>query len=150
MGTAASALTAPPSTRPPALTPATGVGRFSAIGGVDSTGQFTYRIPIEVAPGRMAPDLALVYSSGGGSGISGVGWSLTGGSQITRCGKIPAAGGVRARSTYEFSNPNHGGPFGGLFDDGYCLDGQRLYLVSGTMDDDSAVFRTEVDTYARI
>jgi RHS repeat-associated protein len=126
------------------------VGRLSAIGGVDSTGQFAYRIPIEVAPGRMAPDLALVYSSGGGSGISGVGWSLTGGSQITRCGKIPAAGGVRARPTYEFTNPNHGGPFGGLFDDGYCLDGQRLYLVSGTMDDDSAVFRTEVDTYARI
>jgi RHS repeat-associated protein len=42
------------------------------------TGTGSYRVPIEVPPGHagIAPSLALVYSTHGGNGVAGVGWSL--------------------------------------------------------------------------
>lgn len=42
------------------------------------TGTGSYRIPIEVPPGHagLTPTLALQYSTHGGSGVAGVGWSL--------------------------------------------------------------------------
>lgn len=42
------------------------------------SGAMTYRVPIEVPPGRngMDPDLAFAYRSGSGNGWVGVGWEL--------------------------------------------------------------------------
>jgi RHS repeat-associated protein len=53
-----------------------------------STGQFTYQVPFAVPAGRQGaqPNVGLVYSSGGGNGICGVGWSLETG-YIERNGK---------------------------------------------------------------
>ncbi len=44
----------------------------------DNSGAFTYQVPIEVPPGPAdsAPALLLAYSSAGGNGDAGVGWSL--------------------------------------------------------------------------
>ena len=51
---------------------------------VEQGGAATYRIPIVVSPGSggMQPKLALAYSSRGGNGIMGVGWTLEGLSSI--------------------------------------------------------------------
>lgn len=50
------------------------------------TGQFTYTVPIQVAPARHAfePSLGLAYSSSGGNGWCGVGWQLQAGGYIER------------------------------------------------------------------
>ena len=51
-----------------------------------STGSYSHAIPIEVpAFHGLAPRLAVTYSSGGGNGLVGVGWNLTGFSTIVRC-----------------------------------------------------------------
>jgi RHS repeat-associated protein len=110
---------------------------------ITDSGAATYSIPIAVPPGvnGMQPDIALAYSSQGGDGFLGVGWSMTGYSAITRCPKTYAQDGVREGIKYD-----------GPATDAYCLDGQRLIPVSvnknpitGTVE-----YRTEIDSYSKI
>src|SRR6266849_4214158 len=71
-----------------------------------STGGYSHAIPIEVpAFHGLEPKLALAYSSQGGNGIVGAGWSL---------------GGI---STIEWSRPGGGAPNVGVTS-GYFMDGQ--------------------------
>ena len=79
----------------------------------------------------MAPSLGLSYSSQGGGGMAGVGWSLSGFSSIHRC---PANYFVDdAKSAVSYTSA-----------DKFCLDGQRLIpLGDGT-------YRTERDSFSRI
>jgi hypothetical protein len=116
-----SALATRPTTLPPPKEQTAAVGATPGTGWVGHDGAFHYRIPIEVPPGRagMAPSLALNYSSRDGNGPAGVGFSLEGMSSISVYEKIAAAGGERDRLRFQ------------TFDDMYCLDGQRLVLVSG-------------------
>ena len=60
------------------------VGTLPGTSSVDDDGSAHYTIPLSVPSGRagMQPDLALEYSSRGGNGLLGVGWSLTGFSQM--------------------------------------------------------------------
>ncbi|WP_255376874.1 FG-GAP-like repeat-containing protein [Rhizobacter sp. OV335] len=129
---------------------------------VSESGQAVYSYPIVVPPGvaGMEPKLSLVYNSGGNNGPIGVGWTVQGISQITRCPKIePVAvnGAVKPQIT----------PVRYTVDDNLCLDGQRLIkvdtsqgwvgkaaasqatpalgLASGFVE-----FRTENDGYSRI
>ena len=85
--------------------------------GTDGSGNYT--IPIEVPPGRlgMQPALSLTYSSRAGNGLLGVGWSVTGTSQITRCGSNYAHDG-RTRAVKIDGQDN------------FCLDGVRLVGVA--------------------
>ncbi|MFH1261920.1 MAG: FG-GAP-like repeat-containing protein [Pseudomonadota bacterium] len=54
-----------------------------------SSGSFSWSIPIEVPSYYgIEPSLSLSYNSGGGNGIAGVGWSLSGYSTIERGGLI--------------------------------------------------------------
>ncbi|EJL83318.1 virulence plasmid B protein, partial [Polaromonas sp. CF318] len=91
-------------------------GQFS----VNESGAATYRIPIQVPPGvaGMEPKLELAYNSQGGNGLLGMGWSLSGLSAIGRCPRTMAVDGVRGGVNLDMN-------------DRYCLDGQRLILVSG-------------------
>jgi RHS repeat-associated protein len=68
----------------------------------------------------------------------GVGWSLTGFSSITYCGKSVASDGVTAGIHY--------GP-----GDNFCLDGQKLVAVQeGAYGADGTHYRTEQDVYADV
>jgi hypothetical protein len=107
---------------------------------VDALGNAAYRIPIVVPPGTagMEPDLALIYGSGSGNGIVGVGWNVSGLSAITRCPETLAQDGAIDNVEYDA-------------DDRFCLDGQRLMVINnGTYGADQAEYRTELDQFARI
>lgn len=110
-------------------------GRFA----VSDSGGATYRIPIAVPPGvaGMAPQLALAYSSQGGNGLAGQGWSLEGLGTIHRCSRTPAQDGVRGSVNFDGN-------------DRFCLDGQRLVRVAGVEGAAGAEYRTERDGFARI
>lgn len=115
------------------------VGSVKASGGV-SGGSASYSIPISMPPGRagMQPSVSLNYSSRGGNGIAGVGWSLSAGSSISRCGATYAqdgfTGGIKFNATT----------------DKLCLDGQRLMVTSGTYGSSGAQYRTELDSFVRV
>ncbi|CAN7238968.1 FG-GAP-like repeat-containing protein [Polaromonas sp. LjRoot131] len=110
-------------------------GQFS----VNESGAATYRIPIQVPPGvaGMEPKLELAYNSQGGNGLLGMGWSLGGLSAISRCPRTLAQDGVRGSVNFDMN-------------DRYCMDGQRLVLVSGSYGVAGSEYRTELDSFSKI
>ena len=106
---------------------------------VNETGAATYTIPLSLPPGvgGMEPKLELVYNSQRGDGPLGVGWALSGLSAITRCPQTLAQDGVRGAVNYDAN-------------DRYCLDAQRLMVVSGTYGVKGAAYRTEIESQRRI
>ncbi|WP_199789400.1 SpvB/TcaC N-terminal domain-containing protein [Sorangium cellulosum] len=77
------------------IVPATGAASLPGSGQVTPDGAYTYRLPLEVPPGRgIQPSLAITYSSRAGNGPLGVGFSLSGLSSIQRCHKTIAIDGV--------------------------------------------------------
>ncbi|MEM6650227.1 MAG: FG-GAP-like repeat-containing protein, partial [Pseudomonadota bacterium] len=110
-------------------------GQFNVTPG----GAATYSIPIEVPPGTagMVPSLSLNYSSQGGNGILGVGWSLGGLPSISRCGKTIAQDGTT--KGVEYSS-----------DDRFCLEGQKLIAINGPYGGDGTEYRTEIDGFSKI
>ena len=105
-------------------------GQFSV-----SQGQPSYTIPIEVAPGRagLQPSLALTYQGEHGNGPLGIGWRITGLSQIHRCPRTRAQDGMNRGIQYTDQ-------------DAFCLDGQRLLPITSG----SAEYRTEIDRHHKI
>jgi hypothetical protein len=107
---------------------------------VSATGAAVYSIPIAVPPGTagMAPTLSLDYSSQGGDGIVGIGWSLGGLASVTRCPQTFAQDGVRGTSNFDAN-------------DRFCLDGQRLMAINnGTYGADGTEYRTEIESFTRV
>jgi RHS repeat-associated protein len=104
-----------------------------------SGGTASYTLPIVIPPGRagMQPDISLNYSSRGGNGSLGMGWSIGGLSSISRCATTVAQDGHTRNVSFD-----HG--------DGFCLDGQRLILDSGTYAQNGSVYRTELESFARV
>ena len=90
-------------------------GQFS----VNPSGSASYSIPIDLPPGKngMQPSLALNYNSQSGNGDMGMGWGLVGIPSIARCEADLVTDGFIG--VVEISR-----------DDLFCLDGQRLVLVS--------------------
>ena len=119
----------------PAAAQMTTTGAFS----VDDSGTANFQIPIAVPPGtgEIHPALGLRYSGDVGNGLLGIGWSLDVLSAITRCAR-----------TLPQDNAWGGVKFNG--DDRFCLDGQRLMVVSGSYAADSATYRTEIDGFVRV
>lgn len=106
---------------------------------VSESGAATYSIPINLPAGTagVTPQISLGYSSQGGDGMMGIGWSLSTGSAISRCPKTIAQDGVI--SGVDFSS-----------NDRFCLDGQRLMNTSGTHGRDGAIYYTELDSFSKI
>ncbi|BBN83625.1 hypothetical protein PA25_36100 [Pseudoalteromonas sp. A25] len=114
------------------------VGTFGGQASV-SGGAASYSLPIQIAPGRngVQPSVSLNYSSRSGSGIAGVGFNLSAGSQISRCSATYAQDGFTQNPQY---NDN----------DRLCLDGQRLIAVSGNYGEDNTIYRTEIESFVRV
>jgi RHS repeat-associated protein len=115
------------------------VGATSGQANVDSSGAFTYSIPIWTTPGSagMEPTVALNYSSQGGNGIAGLGWSLSGIPAITRGPQTKPIDGINRGVTLTAS-------------DRFYMDGQRLLVVSGVYGVAGSEYRTELDSISRI
>ncbi|WP_319024574.1 toxin TcdB middle/N-terminal domain-containing protein, partial [Microbulbifer taiwanensis] len=112
--------------------------RVGIVGGefrISESGSANYTIPIVTGPasGGAVPSVALSYSSERGNGPMGMGWSISGLSAITAC-----------RRTLEEDGVN-----GSAFDR-FCLDGQRLKLISGTQGAVGSVYRTSLDSFVRV
>lgn len=122
---------------------------------VDESGAATYAIPLYVVPGTagVSPKLSLNYSSQGGYGPLGKGWSIGGLSGIARCRKTREAGDFISGGVPNDGSPN---PVNFSSSDAYCLDGQRLIKVT-TASVCPAVsgfavesFRTEIESFQRV
>jgi RHS repeat-associated protein len=131
---------APPAEIVPGLesVPTSPIGSIDGSYGVSDRGTATYRIPIEVPPGRagLQPAISLNYDSGLGDSNLAKGWSLGGLSAITRCAR-----------TYAQNRVARAVQFGA---DAFCLDGQQLFPIKGINGEDGTEYRTEVDTFQRV
>lgn len=85
----------------------------------------------------MEPKLELIYNSQAGNGLLGMGWSLSGLSAITRCPQTRAQDGEMRGVNFDLN-------------DRFCLDGQRLILVSGTYGTAGSEYRTEIEIFSKI
>lgn len=117
----------------------TPVGSLEANFRVNEFGAATYEIPISIADGiaGVKPELSVIYSSQGGNGLLGLGASLIGISTITRC-----------RQT--LVHDGQAKPVQWNSEDRFCLNGQRLMLISGTYGSNSSTYKTEIDSYVLI
>jgi hypothetical protein len=106
---------------------------------VNQTGAATYAIPIAVPPGTagLTPSLSLEYSSHGANGLLGVGWTLGGLPSIGRCPQTVAQDGAAGGVNFDAN-------------DRFCMEDQRLIVISGSYGADGAEYRTEIDTFSRI
>jgi len=124
------------------------VGELSGEFSVNNLGAANYTVPLAIPPGTagVEPKLAISYSSRGGNGLLGVGFSLDGLSTITRGG-----------ASLDQDGFIDGVDFDG--NDRFLLDGQRLEIVAinGTPTNDPACYgndgseyRTEIDSFSRV
>ncbi len=96
---------------------------------IDNYGTVALNYPMEILPGRagMQPGVGLSYSSSGGDGLVGIGWSLSTGL------------GVISRST----------SYGELFydyRDVFTYNGKRLVKVSGPEGSENGTYRLEIES----
>jgi RHS repeat-associated protein len=103
------------------------------------TGGAQYTIPIWAPPGPrgMQPNILLVYDSQTGIGPLGIGWSLSGLGAIIRCNLTAAQDTTPA-------------PVALVTGDGYCINGNRLRLTSGTYGTAGSVYQTEIADFSQI
>lgn len=111
------------------------LGKFS----VDSSGEATYRLEIEVPPGIAGsqPKLELVYSHRQRNGVLGIGWGISVGSAIVRSRATYAVDGFSGAVSYD-SN------------DRFSLDGQRLINVDGEYGKAGTLYYTELQSWKHI
>ena len=116
------------------------VGSPKGSGGPNGSGGVTYTIPIEVPAGvnGMQPNVSLVYNSQAGISNFGWGWNLSALSMITRTGRSNYYNDVNSPVSYTNSL------------DAFVLDGQRLFVTSGTNGANGAVYGTENEQFNKI
>ena len=105
----------------------------------DESGAATYNIPLNLPTGIAGntPQLSLGYSSAAGNGPMGIGWSVSGLSSISRCRPTQEQDGYNLQLTLTNA-------------DRFCLDGQKLVLVSGNYGEAGATYRTEIDSRVNV
>lgn len=106
---------------------------------VDGNGSasLTLPLPLPEGTGGVTPQISLVYGSGQGNGLLGVGWFLTGMHSVVRCAPTIAQDGFAGGVTFTSA-------------DRFCLDGQRLVPISGAQGGDGTVYRTEIDGFVKV
>lgn len=106
---------------------------------VDESGAATLSVPLTVPQGSagVTPTLSLDYSSLGGNGIAGKGWRLNAYESITRCRQTLYQDGAN----YELNFTNR---------DRFCLNGQKMILVSGGYGQAGSVYRLESDDQTKV
>jgi RHS repeat-associated protein len=117
-----------------------GIGRTQGLAAVSRDGEAEYSIPIALPAGTngMTPVISLEYNHQARGGLLGIGWSIGGLSQISRCARTIAQDGVTA-------------PPATTIADRFCLDGQRLVVSNHVIyETPGAEYRTEIESYARI
>jgi len=121
------------------ISPTSAVGRTEGFASVSASGQAGYSIPLVVPQGMggLTPKLSLTYRSDAGNGLLGKGWSLSGLSSISRCAATFAQDGQPSGINSQIS-------------DRYCLDGNRLQLVSGQYGASGSRYRTEAETFSDV
>lgn len=114
-------------------------GATAAQASASQTGAFQYRIPLSVPPGigGVTPKLELSYSSQSSGSLLGKGWNLGGLSSISRCPRTKASDGVMGGVNFDAN-------------DRFCLDGQRLIVLSGTYGAANSEYRTERESFSQI
>jgi len=117
------------------------VGVMKGRSEVTATGAEHYAFPIALPPSLagFGPGLSIDYGSSSQSsgGLMGVGWTVSGLEQITRCPQTKSQDGQAVAVNFTSS-------------DRFCLDGQRLVAVSGTYGAAGTEYRTETDSFAKI
>lgn len=95
-------------------------GQIEIKSGTTPTGGKTYEVPLKIGPGMNGhqPNLALAYNSQQGNSVLGMGWAVSGLSQISRCG-----------NNLYYDNKTKGITMDN--GDGFVLDGVRL-IKTGT------------------
>jgi hypothetical protein len=123
-------LDVPPNSVLPTETNDEGIAAGNTAGSlqVSSDGDLVYNFPLWIPPGRngVQPPLSLNYRSRAPNGLVGVGWSIAGLSQITRCAQTTARNGENIPVAFDTT-------------DRFRLDGQQLVAVNGTYGTDSAI-----------
>jgi RHS repeat-associated protein len=112
-------------------------GSVPASFSVTSSGEASFFMPLITPPGRagVEPQMALTYSSAGGDGVLGRGFSITGSSAITRCPKNLTQDGEIRGVRYDVG-------------DKLCLDGKPLVaVVTGP---DLIEYRTVPDALVKV
>ncbi len=129
------------------IVPGTTSGSFR----VDENGSATYSIPLNVpkGPGGVFPSLAFNYSSLGGDGPLGIGWSLSGLSAISRCRPTVTQDGYMG-AVQLYRDDGMWPSYDVSADSRFCLDGKRLVLTSGSYSSAEAEYKTEKATFSRI
>jgi len=115
------------------------VGAVAGSFRVDEGGQANYSIPIFSPKGvaGVSPSVNLSYNSGSGNGIMGVGWQLSAAGGIGRCGQSVAVDGKHGSVNFDS-------------DDRFCLNGQRLVVVSGEYGANASEYRTVIDSQTKV
>lgn len=116
-----------------------GVGTIPGVFSVSASGKPNYSVSLRMPPSvaNIAPSLAFVYTGQSSDSMMGVGWYLDGLSEITRC-----------PTNLDRDNYVDGVNFNDS--DKFCLNGQRLVLISGTYGQPSAEYRTENESFVRV
>lgn len=119
--------------------PTTLVGSTNGAFRVNESGAATYSVSISMPEGiaGVMPSVSLDYSSLNTNTVVGRGWSLSAGGAITRCRSTLFADGQA--KPIQLNN-----------EDKFCLNGQRLILVSGTYGAPGSEYRTEIDAHEYI
>jgi RHS repeat-associated protein len=124
---------------PPSATPGSPVGALAGEFRVDESGSATYNMPIVVPEGvaGVKPQLSVNYNSQGGFGLLGIGTSLSGAGSISRCHQTALQDGAAKPITWGA-------------EDRFCLNGQRLMLISGVYGTAGSMYKTEIDNFSLI
>jgi RHS repeat-associated protein len=112
------------------------VGAINGSALVSENGAANYQVPISIPAGAagMQPTISLAYNSMAGDGLLGVGWDITGLSNITRTPKT-------------YINDYNMGTY---LDDRFLIDGKRLMLQSGNWGAIGSVYYTEMNDQSSI